>query len=116
MFLLELELKNFDFLEPLRHFENISIAIQDEVVWVNGFTKEQMYDPSIIAKISFAKKYQLKDEYLFFLNTLLPEKKLPNGLVWKPISEVFSVQLPQLNYNFFGVSEKISLHLKPSEI
>lgn len=116
MFFLELELKNLEFLEAIRHIENINIAIQDEVVWVNGFTKEQIQNPAIIATISFAKKYVLKEEFLFFLNGLLPEKKLPNGLIWKPISEVFSVQLPQLNYNFFGVSEKIRLHLKPSEM
>lgn len=114
MYFLEIKKENKDFLGSIRHWENLKIAFEANVVWVKDFLAEQINTPEI-QQIPYKKVYELKENLLFEQGNLLPSKKLPSGLLWTPILRALPVSLPKFNHNFFGIDEKLEITIKTSE-
>lgn len=105
---------NEDFLGSIRDFANIQIAIDEDEIWLKGFTDEQT-DSSEIHQLPGFVLYELRDGLLFRKNALVPSKKVRTALLWSPIDKALQLTFPISNNNFFGIDEKIEIKLKTSE-
>jgi hypothetical protein len=114
-FLLEIDIEHRDYLEKIRHWSNLSVAFDENSIWLRNISKTQV-DSMEIKSIPFKKIYYLKDDLLFLKDSLLPLKRLQRSLLWSPISRALPVKLPFCNNNFFGINEKIEVKIVPSEI
>ena len=45
----------------------------------------------------------------------MPVRKLPSGLSWTPLEKAMPLEHPSYNHNYFGLSERLSVRLVPSE-
>ncbi|WP_261509771.1 hypothetical protein [Chryseobacterium paludis] len=102
-----------DFLGSVRDWKNVQIALEDEVIWLKGFTEEQVVSPEIQQLPNFLL-YELRDGLLFRMDALVPAKKMRTALLWSPIDKALRLVLPPSNQNFFGISEKVEVKLKSS--
>jgi hypothetical protein len=114
MYFLEINKKNIEFLGAIRNWDNVKAAFDEQSVWVKDFLFEQLSAVEI-QQIPFHIIYELKNNLLFKKGSLLPSKKLPSGLLWTPIARALPVALPNFNHNYFGIDQKLEIHLKPSE-
>lgn len=103
-----------DFLGAIRDWKNIQIALDDEVIWLKGFTDEQAVSSDIQQLPNFLL-YELRDGLLFKKEALVPNKKMRTALLWRPIDKALKLTFPISNNNFFGIDEKVEIQLKPSE-
>lgn len=110
----ELPKADEDFLGAIRDWKNVQIAIDEEVIWLKGFTDEQAASSEIQQLPNFIL-YELRDGLLFRKNALVPSKKMRTALLWTPIDKALKLTFPISNNNFFGIEEKIETKLKPSE-
>lgn len=98
----------------IRDWKNIQIAGDDDLIWLKGFTAEQAVSSELRQLPNFIL-YELKNGLLFRKNALVPSKKVRTGLLWSPIDKVLKLTFPVSNNNFFGIEEKIEVHLKKGE-
>ena len=63
---------------------------------------------------SYKTIYYESNGKLCLLNSLLPERKIPS-LLWTPIERAIPIKLPSFNHNYFGITEKVTLTLVPSD-
>lgn len=110
----ELPRADEDFLGSIRDWKNVQIALDDEIIWLKGFTGEQAVSPEIQQLPNFLL-YELRDGLLFRKDALVPSKKVRTALLWTPIDKALQLTFPSSNHNFFGIDEKIEVKLKPSE-
>ena len=110
----ELPKADEDFLGAIRDWKNVQIAIDEEIIWLKGFTDEQAASSEIQQLPNFIL-YELRDGLLFRKNALVPSKKMRTALLWTPIDKALKLTFPISNNNFFGIEEKIETKLKPSE-
>ena len=110
----ELPRADEDFLGSIRDWKNVQIALDDEIIWLKGFTGEQAVSPEIQQLPNFLL-YELRDGLLFQKDALVPSKKMRTALLWTPIDKALRLTFPSSNHNFFGIDEKIEVKLKPSE-
>ncbi|AZA61149.1 hypothetical protein [Chryseobacterium indoltheticum] len=110
----ELPKADEDFLGAIRDWKNVQIAIDEEVVWLKGFTDEQAASSEIQQLPNFIL-YELRDGLLFRKDALVPSKKMRTALLWTPIDKALKLTFPISNNNFFGIDEKVDVKLKPSE-
>lgn len=110
----ELPKADEDFLGAIRDWKNVKIAIDEEVIWLKGFTDEQAASSEIQQLPNFIL-YELRDGLLFRKDALVPSKKMRTALLWTPIDKALKLTFPISNNNFFGIDEKIDVELKPSE-
>jgi len=110
----ELPKADEDFLGAIRDWKNVQIAIDEEVIWLKGFTDEQAASSEIQQLPNFIL-YELRDGLLFRKNALVPSKKMRTALLWTPIDKALKLTFPISNNNFFGIDEKVDVKLKPSE-
>lgn len=110
----ELPKADEDFLGAIRDWKNVQIALEDEVIWLRGFTDEQAVLSEIQQLPNFIF-YELRDGLLFSKDALVPSKKVRTALLWTPIDKALRLTFPPSNKNFFGIDEKIEIRLKPSE-
>lgn len=110
----ELSKADEDFLGAIRDWKNIQIAIDEEMIWLKGFTDEQTVSSEIQQLPNFIL-YELRDGLLFRKDALVPSKKMRTALLWTPIDKALKLTFPISNNNFFGIDEKIEVKLKPSE-
>lgn len=103
-----------DFLGAIRDWKNVKIALDDEVIWLKGFTDEQAVSSEIMQLPNFLL-YELRDGLLFRKNALVPNKKMRTALLWSPIDQALKLTFPISNNNFFGIDEKVEIKLTPSE-
>lgn len=101
-------------LGAIRDWKNIQIAGDDDVIWLKGFTAEQAVSSELRQLPNFIL-YELKNGLLFRRNALVPSKKVRTGLLWSPIDKALKLTFPVSNNNFFGIQEKIEVHLKKGE-
>ncbi len=101
-------------LGAVRDWKNIQIAADDDRIWLKGFSLEQAVS-SEVKKLPNFIIYELKNGLLFRRNALVPSKKVRTALLWSPIDKALKLSLPPSNHNFFGVDEKIEVHLKKGE-
>ena len=114
IFWAELPKADEDLLGAIRDWKNVQIAIDEEVIWLKGFTDEQAASSEIQQLPNFIL-YELKDGLLFRKDALVPSKKMRTALLWTPIDKALKLTFPISNNNFFGIDEKIETKLKPSE-
>lgn len=110
----ELPRADEDFLGSIRDWKNVQIALEEDVIWLKGFTDEQAVSPEIQQLPDFLL-YELREGLLFRKNTLVPSKKVRTALLWTPIDKALRLTFPPSNQNFFGIDEKVEIRLKPSE-
>lgn len=110
----ELPKADEDFLGAIRDWKNVQIAMDEEVIWLKGFTDEQAASSDIQQLPNFIL-YELRDGLLFRKDALVPSKKMRTALLWTPIDKALKLTFPISNNNFFGINEKIDVKLKPSE-
>lgn len=103
-----------DFLGSIRDWKNVQIALENDVIWLKGFTNEQAVSSEIRQLPDFIL-YELREGLLFRKNELVPTKKVRTGLLWNSIDKALKLTFPILNNNFFGINEKVEIKLKPSE-
>lgn len=115
MLILKIERKHQDLLETLRHWHNIKVAFEDNLIWIKDFTPEQFRNAALL-QIPYTTLFEERNNLLFLKGNLLPQQKMPSGLLWSPILRAFSIELPSLNHNYFGVNEKVEIQIVRSEI
>lgn len=103
-----------DFLGAIRDWKNVHIAIDEEIIWLKGFTDEQVVSSEIQQLPNFIL-YELGDGLLFRKGALVPSKKMRTALLWAPIDKTLKLTFPISNNNFFGINEKVDVKLKSSE-
>lgn len=103
-----------DDLGTIRHWSNLRIAFEQDLIWLKGFSEEQLN--SVEVKSIWDKKvYYEKDAKLFLKDSLLPDRNIPS-LLWSGIDRGLPVKLSSLNHNFFGLEERLKITIVPSEI
>jgi hypothetical protein len=110
----EIPLADEDFLGSIRDWKNVQIAIDEETIWLKGFTDEQAASSEIQQLPNFIL-YELRDGLLFRKDALVPSKKMRTALLWTSIDKALKLTFPISNNNFFGIDEKVEIKLKPSE-
>ncbi|MFC0427596.1 hypothetical protein [Chryseobacterium scophthalmum] len=110
----ELPKADEDFLGVIRDWKNVQIAMDEEVIWLKGFTDEQAASSDIQQLPNFIL-YELRDGLLFRKDALVPSKKMRTALLWTPIDKALKLTFPISNNNFFGINEKVDVKLKSSE-
>lgn len=102
-----------DFLGSIRDWKNIQIAVDDDTIWLKGFTEEQAAASEIQQLPDFIL-YELRDGLLFRKDALVPSKKMRTALLWIPIDKALQLSLPPSNQNYFGIHEKVQIKLRES--
>ncbi|MDQ0595519.1 hypothetical protein QFZ37_003888 [Chryseobacterium ginsenosidimutans] len=103
-----------DFLGSIRDWKNVQIALEEDVIWLKGFTDEQAVSSEIQQLPNFLL-YELREGLLFRKDALVPSKKVRTALLWTPIDKALRLTFPPSNQNFFGIDEKIEVKLIQSE-
>ncbi|MEF9477765.1 hypothetical protein OWR28_08680 [Chryseobacterium sp. 1B4] len=70
----ELPRADEDFLGSIRDWKNVQIAVDEDIIWLKGFTDEQAEAPEIQQLPDFIL-YELRDGLLFRKEALVPSKK-----------------------------------------
>lgn len=93
--------------------KTVQIAVEDETLWLKGFTDEQAVAPEIQQLPDFIL-YELRDGLLFRKDALVPSRKVRTALLWSPIDKALRLTFPVSNNNYFGIDEKIHVALTES--
>lgn len=112
---LRLPLKYKDKLSQIRVWKILRMAIDGEDIWVRGILPNQLHSPEI-RSIPFKKIYFQHDNALFLLGGNLPEERLKTSLLWSPINKALPVEMPNYNFNYFGVNETVEFKLVASSV
>lgn len=91
-------------LGSIRHWDNLKMAIDGEVLWVKDFTTTQI-ESTDIKILPFKEVFYSRGAKLFPHGSGLPQGNVPS-LLWSPIDRGLQVSLPAFNHNYFGVQEK----------
>ncbi|MDQ1858260.1 MULTISPECIES: hypothetical protein [unclassified Chryseobacterium] len=102
-----------DFLGSIRDWQNIQFAVDDDTIWLKGFTEEQAAASELQQLPDFIL-YELRDGLLFRKEALVPHKKMRTALLWIPINKALQLSLPPSNQNYFGIQEQVQIQLKES--
>ncbi|WP_046744787.1 hypothetical protein [Kordia zhangzhouensis] len=112
---LRLPIKYKDKLAQIRVWQSLRVAVDNDDIWIRGIAPAQLHSPEI-RSIPFKKIYFQRENALFFLEGNLPEERLKTSWVWSPIHTFLPVTLPDYNFNFFGIKEKIIFRIVPSTV
>ncbi|PTT41270.1 hypothetical protein DBR28_04450 [Chryseobacterium sp. HMWF028] len=104
-----------DFLGSIRDWKNVHVAVDDDTIWLKGFTEEQT-SASEIQQLPDFILYELRDGFLFRKEALVPSKKMRTALLWIPIDKALQLSFPLSNQNYFGIHEKVQIKLKESNV
>ncbi len=100
-------------LYSIRHWDQLQMATEDDQIWVTGFEKSDLKS-ALLQAIPYKKLYRQEQEVLFPLESKLPERRMPK-LHWQPIAKVLPVELPDGNFNYFGLKDRLVLQLSRSD-
>lgn len=100
-------------LYAIRHWNNLTVAFDGDTIWIKGFSGEQALSPHL-KQIPFIDLYEQRDGLLFKRGKLVPERKMPGGLLWNPLERAFPLSLGEVNHNFFGITQKIQVRIVPA--
>lgn len=109
----ELPRADEDFLGSIRDWKNVLIAVDEEIIWLKGFTDEQAEAPEIQQLPDFIL-YELREGLLFRKEALVPSKKMRTALLWIPIDKALQLTFPPSNQNYFGIQEQVQVRIKES--
>jgi len=110
----ELPYEAIDLLGTIRNWGNIQVAIEEDKIWLKGFTEEQVNAPEI-KQLPGLVVYLLRDGLLFLRNALVPSQKMPTALLWSPVERALQLTWPDFNHNYFGIHEKVAARLVQKE-
>lgn len=110
----ELPYEAIDFLGAIRDWTNIQIAIEEDTIWLKGFTEEQANAPEI-RQLPGLVLYEFRDGLLFLKNALVPSRKMRSALLWSPVDKALQLTWPGFNHNYFGIREKVPVRLVQKE-
>lgn len=102
-------------LAQVRVWKSLRMATDMDDIWVRGIAPNQLHSPEI-RSIPFKKIYVQHENALFLLGGNVPEERIKTSLLWSPIHKALPAELPDYNFNYFGVSEKIEFKIVPSTI
>ncbi|MDR6560787.1 MULTISPECIES: hypothetical protein [unclassified Arcicella] len=112
-YFLAIDEQHIDFLGKIRHWDNLKIGTEDNLYWVKNLSYEQI-DSLEVKTIPFKTIYYAQENKLFKQGSLLPERTIPT-LLWTPIERGLSIELPNYNFNYFGINEKVEIKLVESD-
>lgn len=98
----------------LRKWSHLKIAYEEDLIWIRGFTNNEISSVKVL-KIPSAKKYYIKNTQLYLLGNRLPNMVEPS-LLWTDIQRGLTLSLPTQNFNYFGLEQKYSIAIVPTEI
>ena len=101
-----------EYLGEIRNWNNLSIAFEDEYIWIKGFHDNQLNSVEIKSIPNIKIFYSNKGK-LFPKGFLLPVGNEPSFL-WTPINRGLKVEIPNHNPNFFGIKQKINIRITQS--
>ncbi|MGB8191504.1 MAG: hypothetical protein WCF67_06270 [Chitinophagaceae bacterium] len=100
------------YLAAIRHWSNLKIAFEEELVWIKDLSAIQA-DSIEVKSIPFKELYYSSGHKLFLKGSLLPDRNIPSVL-WTPIERGLPVRLPAFNHNFFGIENKAGVKIVKS--
>ena len=100
-------------LGSIRHWSNLELAAGDGLIWIKGFTPQQL-EAVEVKSIPSKRLYHALNQQLFPAGSFLPAGTIP-GLPWTPIEQGLPVRLPRFNHNYFGLAEKVPYRLVASD-
>jgi hypothetical protein len=100
-------------LGAIRHWENLKIAFEEDLIWVKDFTAGQI-EGLEVKSIPYKEVYYSMAGKLFKRGSRLPHRNLP-ALLWTPIERGLPVRLPAFNHNYFGITNKATIRLVLSD-
>jgi hypothetical protein len=107
--LLQLPAVHEHFLYQLRHWSHLDIAVQEEMIWVRGFTPEQAADAAL-KSIPFHTLYYAEQGMLYAPGGLVPVGQVPE-LNWAPLTKALPLNWPAQNVNYFGTAGGLQVKL-----
>jgi hypothetical protein len=113
--LLEIDESGVDFLGPIRHWQHLSMAAAGGMIWVRGLRSDDLGN-SVLRGIPHARVLYLRGDHLYPENGLVPTKKMPPGLNWRPLSKGLPLGFPSFNHNYFGIGERLAVRLVASTV
>jgi hypothetical protein len=108
-YFLSVAVEHKDYLGAIRHWSNLKIAFEEDLVWVKDLTSVQL-DSIEIKSIPYKQLYYSSGPKLFLQGSLLPSRNIP-FLLWTPIKRGLPVRLPSFNYNYFGIQDRASIRV-----
>jgi len=111
--LLEIDESGIDFLGPIRHWPHLSMTAAGGIIWVRGLRPDDLGHRALRG-IPHARVLYLRDDHLYPENALVPIKKLPPGIIWRPLSKGLPLSFPSFNHNYFGIGERMAIRLVTS--
>jgi hypothetical protein len=99
-------------LYAIRLWSNLKVAIEENSIWITGFLEEQL-DKQEIKALLERKMFVEREGKLFLLGSLLPERSMP-ALLWSPLNRLLTIELPDYNHHYFGISGEAKIKLVPS--
>jgi len=109
VYYLSIEKKYEIYLGGIRHWNNLKMATDNELVWIKDLSEIQL-NLIEIKSIPYTKLYYNIGNKLFLKNSKLPERNVPS-LLWTPIDRALQVQMPSYNQNYFGLNETTNVQL-----
>lgn len=100
-------------LARIRQWTNLKVGFERDTIWIRDFDYAQIHSTEV-KSIPFKTAYYEKENKLIRINNLLPDRIVPSVL-WTPIDRALTVKLPPFNHNFFGIEERLSIHLVASD-
>ena len=97
-------------LTELRSLDNLKLAYLETTIWLTGFTKEQA-ESVVVASLPQKRLYVQKGMFLHLPGKVLPQRRVPSGLLWTPIVRALKLQSNNARDNFRG-----SLNVLPVQI
>ena len=101
-------------LYPLRKWPRLKMANAEGVIWIRGFTPEEVESVSVLS-IPMLERYYLKEARLYPIGKFLPAMVVPS-LLWTDLRRGLKVRLPGENFNYFGVAQTHRISLVPSGV
>lgn len=103
------------YFQPFRQIETLEVCAYNEQMYaIAGWNKDLMIHPDF-QSIPFKTVYKILDDYLYHLEGQVPfDIWLSDLYEWKPLTSYIQIELPSINYNFFGINESINIQLIPS--
>lgn len=102
-----------DHLAAIRPWQNLKLAYDQQLIWIRDLSYVQV-ESAEVKCIPYKTIYYERHGKLCLYNSLLPERHVP-PLLWTPIERALPVKLPSFNHNYFGLEEKVTLQLIPSD-
>lgn len=100
-------------LGSMRTWDNLKLGHDERGLWVKGFDYAQL-ESLEVKRIPDKKLFYENEGRLFPVGKYLPEGIVP-ALNWTPIDRAIPLKKPALNYNYFGLSDQVSIHLKQTD-